>query len=648
MVANMIKNSVLKIKASILGEPSKFPAIGKTINVQNAVDSELDDSAGLFLGYGYRYNAYPYTLQNCYGEEGIIETPVVILENDFMRAVFLLDYGARLWELWDKTENRNLVYTNDCIKLRNLAIRNAWFSGGIEWNMGCIGHTVFGMEKIYCERLYDEKLGDVLRFYEFERVRECTYQMDFWLDRKSPKLYARMRIVNTSADTKPMYWWTNIASPYYEDGRIVVNADSAYKSDENGKIVKKSVPLDDGVNVFAYENIPIACDYFFKIDDECKYIANFDKNGRGLLQFSTPVQKSRKLFTWGNQNVSENWQKLLTDHAPKYLEIQAGITQTQYECIPMPQKTAWEWLEVYCGIELENYSPEGDYRIHQKMCNEKAAAHYKNTDLASLLKETKKLAHQKGILMQEGSGFGYLHNQISSEKTESHLQFKESREILELMDLVQKGDFAEKNPIERPYAFASGKGMIGLLRKAVKEHNGENWYTLYQLALALLDAEQPFEAGYYARKSLQKSANAFTYHLNAFILAEQNDEKYIDCVKKAVDCTQDYDMICSLLRLMIEKKNFAAVTELYEKLENSLKNRTRLRLYAAYSYAENNELKKAKEMFANGENIVPEDIREGESMVDELWLKLNRNGDINSIDDVPDCYRFSFKRIKKS
>ena len=74
---------------------------------------------------------------------------IAVLENDYLKAVFLPAFGGRLWELWDRTTGENLLYTNDVIRFSNLAVRNAWFSGGVEWNIGIIGHTPLTTDALY-------------------------------------------------------------------------------------------------------------------------------------------------------------------------------------------------------------------------------------------------------------------------------------------------------------------------------------------------------------------------------------------------------------------------------------------------------------------------------------------------------------------
>ena len=63
-----------------------------------------------------------------------------------------------------------------------------------------------------------------------------------------------------------MYWWSNMAVPEYEDGRVIVPADSAYSSG-GGSVYKVPVPVVDGIDISHYRNIPGQVDYFFHIPE---------------------------------------------------------------------------------------------------------------------------------------------------------------------------------------------------------------------------------------------------------------------------------------------------------------------------------------------------------------------------------------------
>ena len=56
-------------------------------------------------------------------------------------------------------------------------------------------------------------------------------------------------------------------------------------------------------------------------------------------------ERAQALCLGGQGEGGARWQKYLTadDADGRYVEIQAGLAHTQYECLPMPPLTAWEW-----------------------------------------------------------------------------------------------------------------------------------------------------------------------------------------------------------------------------------------------------------------------------------------------------------------
>ena len=81
------------------------------------------------IRYGHVSSVLPYLLQDDYSRELVPQdTTVAILENSYLRAMVLLEFGGRLWSLQDKVAGRELLY----MQLGNLGLRNAWFPGGVE------------------------------------------------------------------------------------------------------------------------------------------------------------------------------------------------------------------------------------------------------------------------------------------------------------------------------------------------------------------------------------------------------------------------------------------------------------------------------------------------------------------------------------
>ena len=292
-----------KIRMADLGKESCVPDLLGELTMQNQLEFHLDETDEIYEGYGRVKSAYPYRQRNTYTRElKEMEIHTAVLENRYLKAVFLLEFGGRLWELWDKYTGRNLLYTNDVLQFSNLAVRNAWFCGGVEWNIGIIGHNPFTTEPIYTAQTVNEDGEPVLRMYEYERIRKVTYQMDFWLEKDSSFLNCRMRIVNEGKEVVPMYWWSNMAVPEYKNGRVIVPAVQAFTS-RGTQVTKVDLPMVENIDISDYTAIKKSVDYFFDIPAGCpKYIANIDETGYGLLQISTDRLRSRKLFSWGNQD----------------------------------------------------------------------------------------------------------------------------------------------------------------------------------------------------------------------------------------------------------------------------------------------------------------------------------------------------------
>lgn len=287
-------------------------------------------------------------------------------------------------------------------------MRNAWFSGGVEWNIGIIGHTPFTTEPLYTAQTTNENGEPVLRMYEYERIRKVTYQMDFWLEKDSSFLNCRMRIVNEGKEVVPMYWWSNMAVPEYKKGRVIVPAVQAFTSSGN-QVTKVEVPMVNGTDISDYTSIKKSVDYFFDIPDGCpKFIANVDETGYGLLQISTDRLRSRKLFSWGNQEASNHWQEYLTDKAGRYLEVQAGLAKTQYGCIPMAPHTAWEWMEQYGSVNISEGVLEKEYKERTALVTGRILESGLHEKLNEKLETSKAMSRKEAQLVYIGSVYGAL------------------------------------------------------------------------------------------------------------------------------------------------------------------------------------------------------------------------------------------------
>lgn len=602
-----LKLETLELPAAELGGESGVPdLLGENI-LQNRLTFCLDEDDEIYEGYGRRENAYPYRRFNRYGAELHAKSVrTAVLENRYLKAAFLPDYGGRLWSLIDKGTGRNLLYTNDVLQFRNLAVCNAWFSGGVEWNIGVIGHTPYTAAPLYVGTLENERGNAVLRMYEYERIRGLFYQMDFWLDEDDRFLNCRMRVVNESADVVPMYWWSNIAVPEFRGGRIVVPSERAY-TNKDGKVYAVDTTDVDGIDVKEYGKIPRSVDYFFDIKaDRPKYIANLDRDGFGLLQFSTSRLQSRKLFCWGHVPASRRWQDFLTRGAGDYIEIQAGLAKTQYGCIPMAPHTAWEWMEQYgpAGLSEAEIAARAD-------------------KLEGVLRETKAMAKTKCRLISAGSGYGAFARQG---RASAHLEFTvESEGLKRWKEFLDTGVLHCPPPTDRPDAFWNDGDSFALLRETIEGKNKDNWYAHYQLGVRYCVDKRYADAERELLASYDLAPSPWACHaLGCVCYAEGGRAAAVRWVLAGLELErEDVSYLKETFKLLHLCRADGEIVAAYGALAPAEQAISRLKFYFISAKARMGEIEEAYALLTEDGGLDVEDMREGEDSVGRLWSELH-------------------------
>ena len=183
----------LNLPAADFNGVSTLPSISERL--RSSFDEKkfmLSEDDGLFIEYGMVDYAFPYKTQDNYTRSvKAAEQSCVVLENEYLKATFLPHFGGKLHSLFDKVENRDLLFSNTVIRPCNLAVRNAWMSGGVEWNCGYVGHHPFTCDLMHTAQTSLDDGTPVLRFYQYERIRGAVYQLDFFLPDGSKMLFVR-------------------------------------------------------------------------------------------------------------------------------------------------------------------------------------------------------------------------------------------------------------------------------------------------------------------------------------------------------------------------------------------------------------------------------------------------------------------------
>ncbi|MEV5964581.1 DUF5107 domain-containing protein [Kribbella sp. NPDC051952] len=357
----------LVLPAASLGEENPLaPLLShqelKTVENLSELPADLREN----IEYGRLRSTLPCLNQDGY-DRTLVDTtfPALVLENDHVRATVLPSLGGRLYSLVHKASGQELLYRNPVFQPANLALRNAWFAGGVEWNVGSTGHWTGTCAPMHAARIEGPDGTPVLRLWELERTRNLVTQLDFWLPADSEFLYVGVRLQNPSDTEVPAYWWSNIAVEQSPETRVLVPADQAWRfgyagadrPDATGRWLDLiDVPDFDGIDLTYPMRHPRAVDFFFEPRaDERPWIASVDASGNGLAQASSERLRGRKLFVWGEGAGGRRWQEWLAPglSGGGYAEIQSGLARTQLEHLRLPAATSWHWLEAYGRVSVE-------------------------------------------------------------------------------------------------------------------------------------------------------------------------------------------------------------------------------------------------------------------------------------------------------
>jgi hypothetical protein len=367
-VTGTLRLGTLRLPVADVGPENPLPLLNPLTRLERprrpAASYDLPEGMAERLEYGRVVGGFPYSCQDGY-DRALVERdlPVAVLSNSRLRATFLLDHGGRLWSLQDLTTGRELLFNPGKIQLANLGLRNAWFAGGLEWNLGTVAHSPFTCEALHAALAEGPGGEQVLRLYEYERLRGVVFQLDAWLPEDGSFLKVHVRTHNPGPDAVPMWWWSNAAVPETPDVRVVAPARTAWHYRYDGDRLRQTdLPLHEGADVSYPGRAADAAEYFFRTTGRARpWVAALGADGYGLAQVSTAALVGRKVFRWGTGPGGRRWQDWLGDASRPYLEIQGGITETQMEHLRFPPGATWSWVEAYGPVQVDPRRVHGDW-----------------------------------------------------------------------------------------------------------------------------------------------------------------------------------------------------------------------------------------------------------------------------------------------
>jgi len=627
-----LRIEAFEISAADVGPENPLPQLNTARDLHAvAALPGIPDDMRENIAYGHLPGVLPYTLQDSYTRQRRPKSfKAIILENDILRATFMPEYGGRLWSLFHKPTQRELLSVNPVFQPANLALRNAWFSGGVEWNIGTIGHTPTTCSSLFAAKVDGPNGTPILRMYEWERMRQVPFQIDAFLPDGSPVLYVHVRIRNPHDQDIPMYWWSNMAVPEAEGTRVIVPAESAFRFGYTGRLDIVPVPKFDGTDRTYSTVSKRAIDYFFRVDVENNqrpWITALDPQGTGLVQTSTQRLKGRKLFLWGTGSGGQRWQEFLSAPGTTYLEIQAGLARTQLEHVRMPARAEWTWLEAYGLMQTDGPRVHGDDWAKARSAVEgqleqlapRAAFEQLHAQMADYLDR------EPSEMLHSGSGWGALESARQTSEGLGDLRRLHSRAAMDeqqmpWLQLLQHGTFLRPNPAAPPLGFMVQREWREMLELAVTKLEAANWFAWLHLGVMRFYAGDRAAAKAAWQQSHQLQANGWALrNLACLAAAEEQAAESATLYLQAHALLPNLRVLTiEVCRALVNANRAKDCLALIDQLGSEDRTHGRILLMEGLAGLAAGDLPRVKRVLDS--NFVVDDLREGDTPLSELWF----------------------------
>ncbi len=283
------------------------------------------------------------------------EYDVIKLENDYIELVIMPEIGGRIFSAKDKTTGYDFFYRQHVIKPALIGALGSWISGGVEFNWP-YHHRPSTFMPVDYEIEYEDNGAVTVWCSEHDPIDRMKGMVGIRLEPDKAMFETRMKVTNRTATRHSFLWWENTAVPVNPEYEIFFPSDVDHvhfhyrRSNTTYPIAHGMFNgyryKEEGVDISKHFNTKFSTSYF-SAGSDYDYFGGYD-NGKkcGVVHIGDHhTATGKKMFTWAYNQLSQSWERALTDTDGAYAELMAGsYTNNQPD---------FSWLEPY---ETKNFS----------------------------------------------------------------------------------------------------------------------------------------------------------------------------------------------------------------------------------------------------------------------------------------------------
>jgi tetratricopeptide (TPR) repeat protein len=294
---------------------------------------------------------YPYPMQDDVTDELTErEFTAVILDNGLLRVTVLPEFGGHIHSVRDLKNDREVFYRNEPLKFGLIALRGAWYSGGLEFNFPQVGHTVTTNDPLPWHLTENPDGSVTLSVGTIERLTRMAWTASVTLRPNDWRLHTRIWLFNRTPFWHRIYFWTNVAVPARNDFRFLLPCTQVFSWWWGARGVA-NFPIQDGTDLSRYTTHKRPTDLFAKDLRADWFGCYYEELDYGVLHHANRFEvHGRKLWTWGTADDGRVWTNLLCDEGKPYCEIQSGRFVHQGVHRLMPPRAVETWSEAWFPV----------------------------------------------------------------------------------------------------------------------------------------------------------------------------------------------------------------------------------------------------------------------------------------------------------
>lgn len=323
-------------------------------------------------------NPYPNRVVMLVDREHRKERPfrVITLENEYLKIELMPELGGRIYSALDKRTGYDFFYKQHVIKPALIGMLGSWISGGCEFNWPCHHRPGTFMPT---DVSVEEHLDGAVTVWmgDHEPLDRMKGMVGIHLAPGEARFDTRIKVYNRTPTRHSFLWWENAAVPVNRNYRLIFPPDVHYVQFHYRKDVTtypvasgvyNGIRMGSGTDISRHENTRQPTSYFCA-ESKYDFFGGYDEGKRcGVIHVADrTISVGKKMFTWAYNQLSESWERALTDTDGPYAELMASSYS-----LNQPDFT---WLMPYEEKEFSQmWYPVGEIGVPLCACAEVALA----------------------------------------------------------------------------------------------------------------------------------------------------------------------------------------------------------------------------------------------------------------------------------